>query len=108
MLYELRIYHATPGKLGDLLKRFETITLTLWDKHGIRQIGFWTTLIGESNNDLYYLLEWQDLGERQKKWDEFMKDPDWVKAKAETEAGGPLTVSITNHILAPTSFSKLI
>jgi hypothetical protein len=107
MIYELRIYHATPGKLPLLVKRFETMTLKFWEKHGIRQVGFWTSMISENNNDLYYLLEWQDLGERQVKWDAFLNDPDWNKAKTETEKDGPLTVSISNRILAPTSFSKL-
>jgi hypothetical protein len=56
---------------------------------------------------LYYLLEWNDLAERQQKWDAFMSDPDWIRARAETEANGPLYTHITNQILKPTSFSKL-
>ena len=56
MLYELRIYHCQPGRLPDLMKRFDTITLKLWDKHGIRQAGFWTTLIGDSNHSLTYMV----------------------------------------------------
>ena len=48
MIYEMRIYYCVPGKLPDLLKRFDTITLKLWEKHQIRQAGFWTTLIVES------------------------------------------------------------
>jgi hypothetical protein len=107
MIYELRVYHAMPGKITQLLKRFETITLKFWDKHGIRQVGFWKTMIGESNNDVYYLLEWKDLGERQEKWGAFMSDPDWIKVKDETEKDGPLTAQISNTILAPTNFSKL-
>lgn len=107
MIYELRIYHATPGKLPQLLKRFETITLGFWNKHGIRQVGFWTTMVGESNNDLYYILEWNDLNERVQKWGTFQNDPDWIKARGETEQNGSLTTHITNLILAPTSFSNL-
>ncbi len=107
MIHELRIYHASPGKLPALLKRFETTTLKFWDKYGIRQVGFWTTYVGESNNDLYYLLEWNDLAERQQKWDAFMSDPDWIRARAESEVNGPLYTHITNQILKPTSFSKL-
>jgi hypothetical protein len=30
MIHELRIYHCVPGRLPNLLKRFETITLELW------------------------------------------------------------------------------
>ena len=55
MIYEMRIYRCVPGRLPDLLKRFETITLGLWQRHGIQQAGFWTTLVGESNHDLTYL-----------------------------------------------------
>ena len=47
MIYELRVYHAVPGRLPDLLKRFDSITLKIWQRHGIEQAGFWTTLVGE-------------------------------------------------------------
>ena len=107
MVYELRIYHALPGKLPALLDRFETWTLEIWKKYGIRQVGFWTTYVGENSNDLYYILEWNDLGERQDKWDAFQRDPDWIKVKAETEKDGPFTTHITNYFMRPTSFSKL-
>ena len=107
MLYELRIYHAASGKLPALLKRFETTTIRYWDKYGIRQVGFWTSVIGESNNDLYYILEWENLAEREQKWSAFLNDPEWIKARGETEKDGALTMHISNCILAPTSFSKL-
>lgn len=107
MIYELRIYHCMPGRLPDLNKRFETITLKLWEKHGIRPVGFWTVLVGESNHDLYYLLEWKDLAERERLWNTFMTDPEWLKARAETEKNGPLLTHISNSFLTPTSYSKL-
>lgn len=107
MIYELRIYHAAPGKLGALSKRFETITLKFWEQYGIRQVGFWTVAVGESNNDLYYILEWQNLAEREQKWAAFLRDPDWSTARAETEQNGPLTTHITNMLLAPTSYSAM-
>ncbi len=107
MFYELRIYHAAPGKLNALHKRFETMTLKVWEKHGIRQVGFWTPLIGESNNDLYYMLEWASLAEREEKWSAFMGDPEWIQARAESEVNGPLYTHVTNMILAPTAYSKM-
>jgi hypothetical protein len=107
MLYELRIYHCMPGRLPDLNKRFETITLKMWEKYDIRTVGFWTTLIGESNQDLYYLIEWKDLAEREQKFNAFGKDPEWLKARAETEKNGPLTTHITNCMLTPTAYSKM-
>ncbi len=88
MIHELRIYHCAPGRLPALLKRFETITLKIWERHGIRQAGFWTVTVGDSNNDLYYLLEWSSLAEREQKWTAFQNDPEWIAKRAETEKDG--------------------
>jgi len=107
VIYELRTYHCMPGKLPALLKRFEGATLKLWEKHGIRQAGFWTVAIGGSNHDLYYLLAWESLAERDQKWAAFASDPDWQKARAESEKDGPILTHFTNQILAPTSFSSV-
>jgi hypothetical protein len=107
MIHELRIYHAVPGRLPDLNNRFSNVTLKLWDKFGIRQVGFWTTLVGPSNNALYYLLEWESLGEREQKWNAFATNPEWLAARAETEKSGPLVERIENMFLAPTAYSKL-
>ena len=71
MIYELRVYRCLPGRLPALLKRFETTTVKLWDKHGIKQAGFFTTLIGESNQELTYFLAWESLADREKKWNAF-------------------------------------
>ena len=107
MLYELRIYHAMPGRLPDLLKRFDTITLKLWEKHGIKQAGFFTTLIGESNQELTYMLAWESLADREKKWTAFQSDPDWIAARAKTEEDGQIVSNIVSQLLVPTSFSSV-
>jgi hypothetical protein len=107
MIYELRIYHCVSGRLPALLKRFETITLGIWAKHGIRQAGFWTVAIGDSNQDLYYLLQWESLAEREAKWTAFQSDPEWHAKRAETEKDGPIVASVANSILQPTAFSSV-
>jgi hypothetical protein len=107
MLYELRIYRAVPGKLPALLRRFEKVTLDIWKKHGIRQAGFWTTLIGETNLQLTYMLAWESLAEREKKWSAFSSDPQWIAARAESERDGPLVEIAGNQILQPTAFSAV-
>ena len=107
MIYELRIYHCLPGRLPALIKRFENTTVRLFEKHGIRQAGFWTVGIGESNADLYYMLQWESLEERTQRFAAFQADPEWISKRAETEASGPIVASITNCILQPTSFSSV-
>ena len=107
MLYEMRIYHCLPGRLPALNQRFANITLKLWEKHGIRPVGFWTDLIGDSNQKLTYLLAWESLAEREKKWDAFASDPDWLAKRAESEKDGPIVAHFSNSILQPTSYSAL-
>lgn len=105
MIYELRVYRCIPGRLPALLKRFEAATLRLWDKHGIKQAGFWTTLIGESNMELTYMLKWESLADREKRWDAFMSDPEWIQARADSEKDGLIVANIASSFLQPTAFS---
>jgi hypothetical protein len=107
VLYEQRIYTCLPGRLPALNRRFETATLKLWEKHGIRPLGFWTTLVGEDANDLTYLLAWESMAERERKWSAFGTDPEWLKARAESERDGPILARIRNQFLAPTAYSAL-
>ena len=107
MIYEMRVYRCVPGRLPALLKRFETVTLKLWEKHGIKQAGFFTTLIGESNQELTYFLAWDSLADREAKWPKFMADPDWMKARADSEADGQIVGNIVSQLLTPTAFSSV-
>jgi NIPSNAP len=107
MIYESRVYRCVPGRLPALLKRFETITLKLFEKHGIKQAGFFTTLIGESNQELTYFLAWESLADREKKWGAFQSDPEWIEARAKTEADGQIVGNIVSQLLVPTAFSSV-
>lgn len=106
MIYELRIYRCIPGRLSALIARFQDHTLRLWEKHGIRQTGFWTTLVGESNQDLTYMLVWDSMGERDKRWAAFATDPEWIAVRDESEKDGQIVENIRNALLAPTAFSS--
>ena len=107
MIYELRIYECLPGRMPALLKRFSDHTLALWDKHGIRQAGFFTTLVGPSNQTLTYLLKWNSLAERETRWNAFSTDPEWIAKRAASEADAPIVERIDNSFLAPTAYSAL-
>ena len=107
MIYELRIYHCVTGRLPALLNRFENTTLELWKRHGIRQAGFWTVLVGDGNNDLHYLLAWESLAERERVWGTFLADPAWIKARDDSEKDGPIIANIKSSFLRPTAFSAV-
>lgn len=107
MIHELRVYRCCPGRLPALLSRFQNHTLRIWEKHGIRQAGFWTTLVGESNQELTYLVAWDSMAERETKWAAFLADPEWIAARAETEKDSQIVLNVSNQFLLPTAFSSV-
>ncbi len=107
MVYELRTYNAMPGRLPDLHKRFAEVTLGFFAKHGIRTVGFWTNELGGASDQLIYILAYDSLADREKKWGAFLADPERVAKFAETEKNGPLVRRLTAQILRPTPYSPL-
>jgi NIPSNAP len=107
MIYEFRVYQPVPGQMPRLLARFKDHVVPIWETYGIRPLGFWTTLIGESSNELTYILVWESLADRETRWARFQSDPAWRKAREESERDGPIVASIRNQILTPTAFSAL-
>ena len=107
MIYEMRVYRWCRAGCRRCSSGSRTHTLKIWDKHGIKQAGFWTTLIGDSNQELTYLLAWESLADREKKWNAFMADPAWINARADSEKDGPILANASNRSLQPTAFSAV-
>jgi NIPSNAP len=101
---EWRVYEAMPGRLPDLHNRFANHTLRLFEKHGMENIGYWTEVFGTSNR-LVYMLGYPGLGERERSWAAFQRDPEWQQARTESEKNGPLVAKAYNQILRPTGYS---
>ncbi|MCA9829566.1 MAG: NIPSNAP family protein [Dehalococcoidia bacterium] len=107
MIYELRIYTASPGKMGALQARFRDHTCKLFEKHGIKNIGYWTNSIGGRSDELWYMLGFEDLADRQRAWRDFASDPEWRDVYTASEANGSLVHHIENRIMTATDFSPL-
>ncbi|MDA8217554.1 MAG: NIPSNAP family protein [Dehalococcoidales bacterium] len=106
MIYELRIYDTLPGRLPNLHKRFAEHTLSLFEKHGLKSIGYWEEAVGQ-NNRLVYLLAFENLQQREEAWQAFRSDPEWQAAQAESEKDGQIVSLVTNRILRPTAYSPM-
>ncbi|MCJ2022808.1 NIPSNAP family protein [Methylobacterium sp. J-067] len=107
MIVEMRVYYCAPTRLPALLDRFRTVTMGFFEKYGIEQVGFFTTLVGPDNHALTYFLKWDSLADREQKWNAFQADPEWIAKRAETEKDKPIVARIENTFLAPTDFSAL-
>lgn len=107
--YELRIYHAAPGKLEALHDRFRKHTNALFVKHGMEIVGFWGPIDKEkgSETDLIYVLAYPSKEAREKAWKAFGADPDWQKARKESEVNGRLAEKVDSIFLAEVDYFSL-
>jgi NIPSNAP protein len=107
-VYEIRTYTTPPGKLEALKSRFRDHTIKVFDKYGMKSIGYWTPQDAPlKDNTLIYVLAHESREAATKSWAAFRADPDWVKAKAESEKDGPLTTKVESVFADPTDFSAL-
>ena len=107
-VYELRMYHVNPGKMDALIARFGDHTDAIFKRHNMKSIGYWRPEDAPSSENLFiYVLEHPSREEAKKNWAAFQGDPEWKKAKAESETQGPLADHIDSYFMDPTSFSAL-
>lgn len=110
-VFELRTYTTPEGKLSDLNARFRNHTVKLFAKHGMENVVYWTKAPGQKdvNTTLVYLLSHKDRAAAKKSFDAFRQDPDWLKARTESEKNGSLTVpnGVKSEFLVPTDYSPL-
>jgi hypothetical protein len=107
-VYELRVYHANEGKLDDLLKRFREHTTRLFEKHGIKNVAYWTPLDGPlKGRTLIYILAQPSREAATSNWNAFRDDPEWQKVRDASEANGKLVDKIDSTFMALTDFSRV-
>ncbi len=105
-VYELRVYHAYEGKLDDLLRRFREHTMKLFEKHGIKNVAYWTpTDEPLKGKTLVYLLAHPSRDAATANWQAFRDDPEWQSVRDKSEANGKLVEKIDSTFLVLTDFS---
>ena len=107
--FELRTYYAAPGKLEALNARFRDHTCALFKKHGMEIVGFWMPTDKEqgAENKLVYLLAHKSRVAAKKSFADFGNDPEWKKARAESEKDGKLTEKVESVFMAATDYSPM-
>ena len=105
-VYELRVYHTFEGKLDDLLRRFREHTMRLFERHGIRNVAYWTP-VDEPLKDrtLFYILAHASREGATANWNAFREDPEWQAVQKTSEANGKLVERVESTFLSLTDFS---
>ena len=94
-IFEMRTYYANPGKMTAMHARFRDHTCALFKKHGIGLVGFWSPVDPkEADEKMIYILSYPSKEAADKSWKAFREDPDWLKAKADSEKDGGLVKKV--------------
>jgi hypothetical protein len=107
--FELRTYTAAPGKFEELHARFRNHTNRLFARHGMKIVGFWVPSDKDKGGDntLVYLLRFPDRAAREKAWEDFRKDAEWIAVRDASEANGKLVDNVVSVMLTATDYSPL-
>ena len=84
-IFELRIYHSPSwAHLKFLHERFSGVETKLFARHGVHPIFYTSCTIGPNMPNLTYLIPFEDLASREKAWNAFGADPEWLKARQDS------------------------
>ncbi len=112
-VFEMRTYNTVPGKLAALHARFRNHTMSLFSKHGMSHLSYWTPTDVEQGAEtkLIYILSHASKEAGLASFTAFRADPEWVKAKAESEKDGSLTLAqpegVKSVYMKATNFSPI-
>jgi len=105
-VFELRIYHAAPGKLAELESRFRDHTIKIFDRHGMKSVAYWTPMDEpDKSNTLIYILQHPSREAAAANWKSFQDDAEWKSVKEKSEANGKLVEKVDSTFLVLTDFS---
>lgn len=108
-VHELRVYTAAPGKMPGLLARFRDHTCRLFEKHGMANVGYWVPADPAKDGDkLYFILRHASRAAASAAWSAFSRDPEWVKVRDASEAGGRLVTAVDSTFLTQTDYSPAL
>lgn len=107
-VYELRTYTAPEGKLPELQARFKNHTLRIFEKHGMKNVGYWVPQDAPAkDNTLIYIISHDSRDAAKKSWAAFGADPEWKKVSAESQVNGRIVSGVVSVFMDATDYSPI-
>jgi hypothetical protein len=104
-LFELRIYHALPGKVPALESRFRDTTSKLLAKHDLNVVGYWVPENTPAwDNTFIFMLAHASMDEAKRNWAAFAADPGF-QAVLKSEQAEKTVEKVDVTYMRPTDFS---
>jgi hypothetical protein len=106
-VFELRVYHAVPGKLPELEARFRDTTSKLLAKHNLNVVAYWVASDPPTwNNTFIFVLAHPSREEAKKNWDAMWADPGFQEV-VKSEETNKLVEKVETIFLRATDFSPM-
>jgi hypothetical protein len=107
-VFELRVYHCLPGRLPALQARFRDHTISIFNRHHMTSIGYWTPQDAPAkDNTLIYIISHESREQAKKNWAEFGADPEWKEVAKASEAEGKIVEKVDSTYMDATDYSML-
>ena len=108
-VFELRTYTTYPGRLDALNARFRNHTTRIFERHGIKNIGYWVPQDAKdhADNTLIYIISHPSRDAAAENWQSFRDDPEWTKAAEESQRDGRIVANVESVFMDPTDYSGI-
>jgi hypothetical protein len=105
-VFELRVYHALPGKLPALESRFRDKTSTILARHHLEVVGYWVAE-DPSANSFIFIVASSSQEEEKKNWAAFAADPEFQQDVIKPEQAEKTVEKIDVTHMRPEDFSAI-
>jgi NIPSNAP len=111
-VFELRIYHAVPGKLPALVSRFRDTTSRLLARHHLNVVGYWVAddegapAAAALSNTFIWVVAHDSREAAKKNWAAFGADPAFQEV-VKAEQADKLNEKVDSTFMRPADFSPL-
>jgi hypothetical protein len=104
-VFELRVYHALPGKLPALESRFRDKTSKILARHDLKVVGYWVAEDPAANSFIWIVAD-ASREEAKKNWEAMMADPEFQNIIKDEQAE-KLVEKVDVTYMRPTDFSVI-
>jgi hypothetical protein len=108
-IFELRVYHAVPGRLPALESRFRDTTSKMLAKHDLNVVGYWVPQDAPAwDNTFLWIVAHASREQAKKNWDAMRADPDFQELiRKNSDPATKLVEKVDVIYMRPADFSPM-
>lgn len=89
-------------------ERFAGLEIKFFQRVGVNPLSYSTTVFGTMRPNLTYIIPFENLAAREKAWNAFGADPEWIKVRRESiERGGQISSQMQISLYRVTAYSPV-